>query len=597
MEEIRNFSIIAHIDHGKSTLSDRLLEECGLKSKDNKNELVLDTMDLEKERGITIKSQSARMEYSSADGKTYILNLIDTPGHMDFNYEVSRSLSACEGAILLVDAAQGIQAQTLVNFHLAFDNNLPVIGVINKIDLPSANIKVVTEAMENTLLLEKEGIINVSAKTGEGVKELLEAVIKNIPPPKGDKEKPLKALIIDSYYDPYRGVIIKIRIFDGRLKAGDKILFFSNKNTYEVDEVGIYRLKHDKVDELSAGEVGYIIAGIKQIQDVHVGDTITLSAKPISEPLPGFKEVKPMVFAGIYPMDGDEYENLKKALEKLQLNDSSLSFMANNSPALGFGFRCGFLGLLHMEIVQERLEREFNINLVITAPNVKYRVRFQDKDAVEIDNPADFPENQKVEYIEEPMVKVIIITPKDYIGNIMTLMTDFRGKYIRTEYINPLKVELEYEVPFAEIIFDFLNTLKSVTRGYASFDYEFIGFQKAAMVKVDILVHKNKVDALSFIAHKDKAYIHGRAVTKKLKEVISRHMFEVSIQAAIGSKVIARESVKAVKKDVTAKCYGGDITRKRKLLEKQKAGKKRMKMIGNVEIPQEAFLSILKVNQ
>lgn len=596
MNNIRNFSIIAHIDHGKSTLSDRLLEVCGLKSKTGKEELVLDNMDLEKERGITIKSQSAHMEYKADDGEIYILNLIDTPGHMDFNYEVSRSIMACEGAILLVDASQGIEAQTIVNFNLAFDNDLPIIGVVNKIDLPSANAKKVAETMENTLLLDQNDIIKVSAKTGEGVNELLETIVHRVPPPKGDIDKPLKALIVDSYYDAYRGVIIKVRIYDGKIKTNDQILFCSNKNKYEVAEVGIYQLDHIKTDNLQAGDVGYIIAGIKQIQDVHVGDTITLANNPTDEPLPGFKTIKSMVFAGIYPVDGDEYENLKKALEKLQLNDSSLTFTANNSPALGFGFRCGFLGLLHMEIVQERLEREFNINLVITAPNVGYRICLQDRDVIEVENPADFPDD-KVEYIEEPLVKAILITPKDYIGNIMNLMTEFRGKYLRTEYINPQKVELEYEVPFSEIIFDFINRLKAVTRGYASFDYEFIGYQKSKMVKVDILVHKKKVDALSFIAHKDKAYFHGRNVAKKLKEVISRHMFEVAIQAAIGSTVIARESVSALKKDVTSKCYGGDITRKRKLLEKQKAGKKRMKKVGNVEIPQEAFLSILKVNQ
>lgn len=596
MKNIRNFSIIAHIDHGKSTLSDRILEICGLKSKDNKEELVLDNMALEKERGITIKSQSARMEYKSRNGHKYILNLIDTPGHMDFNYEVSRSISACEGAVLLVDATQGIEAQTIVNFNLAFDNNLTIVGVINKIDLPSSNVERVIEAIENTLLIEKDDIVSLSAKTGEGVTDLLEAIVHKIPPPEGDSMKPLKALIIDSYYDVYRGVIIKTRIYNGQLKEGDKILFYSNKNIYEVDEVGTYKLDHVKVDKLSAGEVGYIIAGIKQIQDVHVGDTITSTVNPVTEALPGFKKIKPMVFAGIYPVDGDEYVNLKKALEKLQLNDSSLSFTSNNSPALGFGFRCGFLGLLHMEIVQERLEREFNINLVITAPNVSFRIMFNDE-TKEIDNPFDFPEDQKIEYIEEPLVKAIIITPKDYIGNIMSIMTDFRGKYIHTDYINPQKVELEYEVPFSEIIFDFINRLKSVTRGYASFDYEFVGYQRSDMVKVDILVHKKKVDALSFIAHKDKAYSHGSAVVKKLKDVIHRHMFQVAIQAAIGNKVIARESVSALKKDVTAKCYGGDITRKRKLLEKQKAGKKRMKKVGNVEIPQEAFLSILRISQ
>ena len=594
MERIRNFSIIAHIDHGKSTLSDRMLEICGLKQTDS-DDLVLDDMALERERGITIKSQNARMEYQAQDGQKYILNLIDTPGHMDFSYEVSRSLSACEGAILLVDASQGIEAQTIVNYNLAAENNLSIIGVINKIDLPTANIEMVKKAMEDILAIPEEDIINISAKTGQGVGELMESIIQKISSPAGDRNKPLKGLIIDSNYNPFRGVIIKVRIFDGELKGGDKILFLSNNNSYEVDEVGIYQLKLNKVDKLSAGDVGYIVAGIKRIQDIHVGDTITSTGSPITKSLPGFKRIKPMVFAGIYPVEGDGYENLKNALEKLQLNDSSLSFIPNNSHALGFGFRCGFLGMLHMEIVQERLEREFNINPVITSPNVRYRIILQNKEEVEIDNPADFPDNVKIDHIAEPMVKAIVISPSKYIGNIMTLMTECRAKYIRTDYINEQKVELAYEMPFAEMIFDFINRLKSATRGYASFDYEFMEYQKSQLVKIDIMVHKKKVDALSIITHKDKAYIHGRALTKKLKKVIPRQMFEVVIQAGIGSKIIARETIPAMKKDVTAKCYGGDITRKRKVLEKQKAGKKRMKRVGSVDIPQEAFLSILKI--
>ena len=594
MQNIRNFSIIAHIDHGKSTLSDRMLEICGLK-KESSEDLVLDDMALERERGITIKSQTARMDYTAEDGQKYILNLIDTPGHMDFNYEVSRSLSACEGAILLVDASQGIEAQTIVNYNLAVENNLEIIGVINKIDLDSANIKQVETAMENVLTIPKEEIVKISAKTGEGVKELLEAIVKRVPHPKGDKDKPLKSLIIDSNYDTFRGIVIKVRIMDGELKTNENILFLSNKNVYEAAEIGIYRLKLVKVKKLSPGDVGYIIAGIKQIKDVHVGDTVTDAKSPVSKALTGFKKVKPMVFAGIYPVDADDFENLHKALDKLQLNDSSLSFMQNNSHALGFGFRCGFLGLLHMEIVQERLEREFNINPIITAPNVSYRIKIQDSKVIEVDNPDDFPEDQKLEYVEEPMVSAIVISPAEYIGNIMALMEECRATYEHTDYINEQKVELTYEMPFAEIIFDFINRLKSVTRGYASFDYEFKGFQKAELVKVDILVHKNKVDSLSIISHKDKAYFHGRAVVNKLKEVIPRQMFEVAIQAAIGSKIIARATIPAMRKDVTAKCYGGDVSRKRKLLENQKKGKKRMKKVGNVDIPQEAFLSILKV--
>ncbi|MHA1344676.1 MAG: translation elongation factor 4 [Promethearchaeota archaeon] len=590
MKEIRNFSIIAHIDHGKSTLSDRFLEICGLKNKDS-GDLVLDNMDLEKERGITIKSQTACMEYKSKDGNIYKLNLIDTPGHMDFNYEVSRSLSACEGALLLVDATQGIEAQTLINYNLALENKLVIIGVINKIDLPSAEPEKVKKAIVDNLLILEEHIVSVSAKTGKGVVDLLELIVKKIPPPTGDINKPLKALIIDSYY----GVIIKIRVFDGELNIGDKIMFLSNKETYEVSEIGVYKLKHQPVKKLLAGEVGYIIAGIKQIQNVHVGDTITLATNPVDTPLPGFKKIKPMVFAGIYPVEGDDFENLKKALEKLQLNDSSLTFIPNNSHALGFGFRCGFLGLLHMEIVQERLEREFNISPIITAPNVRYKVYLKNNKMLEIDNPSDFPDNNLIDRIEEPMVEAIVITPVEYIGNIMNLMTECRARYVKTDYLTLQKVKLEYEMPFSELMYDFINKLKSVSRGYASFDYEFIEYQKSDLVKVDILVHKKKVDALSIITHKDKAYYHAREVTKKLKEVIPRQLFEIAIQAAIGSKIIARETIPPIRKDVTSKCYGGDITRKRKLLEKQKKGKKRMKKVGNVEIPQEAFLSILKV--
>ncbi len=596
MKNIRNFSIIAHIDHGKSTLSDRLLELCGVKTNRDEN-LVLDNMELERERGITIKSQTARMEYKAKDGNMYVLNLIDTPGHMDFNYEVSRSLSASEGALLLVDATQGIEAQTIVNYNLAIENNLNIIGVINKIDLATADVEKTIEEMENILAIPREEIIKVSAKTGEGVPELLEALIKYIRPPVGESDHQLKGLIIDSNYDSYKGIVIKVRIVDGQVKKGDKLVFLSNQEVYEVHEVGIYRLKLIEVEELIAGDVGYIITGIKTVSDVHVGDTISNVNNPVKDPLPGFKKVKPMVFAGLYPANGDEYENLKDALTKLQLNDASLTYIPNNSPALGFGFRCGFLGLLHIDIVQERLEREFNINLIITAPNVKYRVGLPEGKLLEIDNPSEFPENIKIDFVEEPFVKAIIISPSEFIGNIMSLMTDYRGIYISTEYINPQRVELIYEVPFSEVIFDFLNKLKSVTRGYASFDYELMGYRKSDLVKVDILIHKSPVDALSIIVHRDKAYFHSRKIVHKLRGIIPRQMFEVAVQAAIGSKVIARETIAAKRKDVLAKCYGGDITRKRKLLEKQKEGKKRMKKVGNVDIPQEAFLSILQVEK
>lgn len=593
MKNIRNFSIIAHIDHGKSTLADRFLEITGIKPRDGK-ELVLDDMDLERERGITIKSQTARMYYKY-NGEEYILNLIDTPGHMDFNYEVSRSLAACEGAILLVDATQGIEAQTIVNYNIALENNLEIIGVINKIDLPSADIEKVKTEMENTLLLSGDEIIAISAKTGEGVNKLLETVINKIPAPCGNTDSPLKALIVDSYYNSFRGVILKVRIFDGEIKPGDKILLMSSAHTYEVDELGYYQLKHIKCEKLTAGDVGYIIAGIKKISDVNIGDTITLANNPAKEPLPGFRQVKPMVFAGIYPVEGDKYEELKNAIEKLKLNDAALSCAPDNSTALGMGFRCGFLGLLHLEIVQERLEREFDVSLVVTAPNVSYKIYLQNGKLLEITNPADFPSGEKILKIEEPYVKALIITPSEYIGNIMKLMQEYRGEYIKTEYIHPTRVELIYKIPFAEIIFDFIDRLKSATRGFASFDYEFIGFRSSDLVKVDILVHKKPVDALSIIVHREKAYYQARKIVEKLRKVIPRQLFEVVIQAAIGSKVIARERIPPLRKDVTAKCYGGDITRKRKLLEKQKEGKKRMKRIGNVDIPQEAFLSILKV--
>ncbi|MBN1899267.1 MAG: elongation factor 4 [Spirochaetes bacterium] len=593
MKNIRNFSIIAHIDHGKSTLADRLLELTHIKAKGG-HSLVLDDMDLEKERGITIKSHAVRMNYHYND-QNYILNLIDTPGHMDFGYEVSRSLAACEGAILLVDAAQGVEAQTIVNYNIAFDNQLEIIGVINKIDLPSADVPKVKEEMEHTLLIPKEEIISVSAKSGLGVEALLNRIVEKIPSPKGDPLQPLRALIIDSYYDSFRGVILKVRIFDGDVKGSDRIIFMSSKQSYEVSEVGYYILGYKKCNVLSTGDVGYIVAGIKQISDVSIGDTITLSKRPAPSPLKGFRKVKPMVFAGIYPVEGNKYDDLKTAIEKLKLNDAALSSLPDNSQALGLGFRCGFLGLLHLEIVQERLEREFDVDLVITAPNVSYKLHVQGGQTQEITNPSDFPIGKKIDKIEEPFVQALIVTPSEYIGNIMKLMQEYRGEYQKTEYINPTRVELVYDIPLSEIIFDFLDRLKSVSRGFASFDYEMTGFRASHLVKVDILIHKKTVDALSIITHREKAYYQAKKIVEKLKKVIPRQLFEVAIQAAVGSKVIARESIPPLRKDVIAKCYGGDITRKRKLLEKQKEGKKRMKRIGNVDIPQEAFLSILKV--
>ncbi len=593
ISQIRNFSIIAHIDHGKSTLADRLLEITNIKSKDGED-LVLDNMELERERGITIKSQTARMYYQY-NGKDYILNLIDTPGHIDFNYEVSRSLAACEGAVLLIDATQGIEAQTIVNYNIALDDKLEIIAVINKIDLPSAEVDKVLEEIENVLLIPKEEVLKISAKTGEGVVSLIERIIEKVPSPKGRADAPFKSLIFDSYYDSFRGVVVKVRVYDGEVRAGDKIVLMSSGHTYEVSEVGYYQIEHKKADVLSAGDVGYIIANIKNISDINIGDTISNANNIASEVLHGFREIKPMVFAGIYPVEGNRYEELKKAIDKLKLNDAALTYVPDNSTALGLGFRCGFLGLLHLEIVQERLEREFNVDLVVTAPNVTYRIYLQNNKSFNITNPAEFPVGEKILKVEEPVVKSLIITPSEYIGNIMKLMKEYRGVYIKTEYIHSTRVELVYEIPFSEIIFNFFDKLKSVTRGFASFDYEMIGFRESKLVKVDIMVHKKVVDALSIITHKDKAYYQARQVVSRLREVIPRQLFEVAIQAAIGSKVIARETIPPLRKDVIAKCYGGDITRKRKLLEKQKAGKKRMKRIGNVDIPQEAFLSILKV--
>ncbi len=592
MNHIRNFSIIAHIDHGKSTCADRLLEIGGLVDKDDKVTQVLDNMELEKERGITIKSQNATFDYV-LDGENYTLNLIDTPGHIDFNYEVSRSLKACEGVILLVDCTQGVQAQTLGNYNLAAENKLEVVAAINKVDLPIAEIDKTLAEIEEAFIIPKEEVLQISAKSGLGVEELLHAVIKQIPPPTGDPGKPLKALIFDSQYDTYRGAVIKARVFDGELKAGDQIIMMSTGQKYDVTEVGIFQIKMQKKEKLSAGEVGYVIAGIKDISDTKIGDTITHAFRSCDEALPGFKDVKPTVFAGIYPVSAEEYELLSDALQKLKLNDDSLTFRPDNSVALGFGYRCGFLGLLHMDIIQERLRREFNINIISTAPNVVYRITPQNKESYEIHNPSEFPDD-KLDKTEEPYIRATIISPSDYIGNIMKLIDEYRGIFLETTYLHPTIVKITSELPFSEIVYDFNDRLKSHSRGYASFDYDLIGYKESHLSRIDILVNTSVVDALSLIVHRDKAYEKGKVVVEKLRKAIPRQMFDVPIQAAVGGKIIARETIKALRKDVLAKCYGGDISRKRKLLEKQKEGKKRMKKVGSVDIPQEAFLSILE---
>ncbi len=593
---IRNFSIIAHIDHGKSTLADRLLEFTNVIDERTKKDQILDTMDIERERGITIKSNSATFEYKSKDGNTYLYNLIDTPGHVDFTYEVSRSLAACEGVLLVIDATQGIEAQTLANFYLALEHNLSIIPIINKIDLPAANIEKCLEQIEHTLGLDPQLAIPVSAKTGKNIDLVLEAIKEHIPPPNGNLDSPLKALIHDSFYNSYYGAVMKVRIFDGKVKKGDKILLMSSGKTFIVNELGIQQIKMIPKNLLHAGEVGYIIAGIKSVEDTRVGDTVTLADHPTKEPLPGYKEIKPMVFAGLFPINNEDYEDLKDAFAKLKLNDASLVYEPENSAALGHGFRVGYLGLLHMEIIQERLEREFGLELIHTTPSVKYRITLTDHSVLEISNPAQWPDPVKILKKEEPYAKVNIITPQEYIGNIITLLQEKRGIQENIIYLDETKVQIIYQLPLSELIFEFYDKLKSLSRGYASLDYELCGYKESDLVKIDILVNGEPVDALAMITHKTKAYDRARIIIERLKYLIPRHQFQIPLQAAIGSKIIARENISALKKNVLAKCYGGDITRKKKLLEKQKEGKKRMKMIGSVEIPQEAFLALLKAD-
>jgi len=594
---IRNFAIIAHIDHGKSTLSDRLLELTGSLSQREMQEQVLDAMDLERERGITIKAHAVRMKYVDAGGQEYQLNLIDTPGHVDFSYEVSRSLASCEGALLVVDASQGVEAQTLANAYLAINNGLEIIPVINKIDLPSADIPRAKEMIEQTVGLDTKDALLVSAKTGQGVPEVLEAIVKRLPAPKGDPESRLQGLIFDSWFDPYRGVIVLTRIFHGTLRKGMKIRLWSNGTTFEVEGLGVLTPKPVEIDELVAGEVGFMIANIKNVADTKIGDTITEDDRPAIEPLPGFEEIKPMVFAGLYTVDAHEHTALREALEKLRLNDSSFFFEPESSAALGFGFRCGFLGLLHMEIIQERLEREFGLELITTAPSVRFRVTRTDGTVTDVDNPSRWPAQNEIIQVEEPVILATILTSEEYVGGILKLVEEKRGKQKGFEYVSANRVMLTYELPLNEIVLDFYDRLKSISRGYASLDYHLAGYWESPMVKLDILVAGDPVDALSIIVHRDFAYERGRALAAKMKQLIPRQMFEVAIQASIGAKIIARETVPAMRKNVLAKCYGGDISRKRKLLEKQKEGKKRMKRIGRVDIPQEAFLAVLKVGE
>jgi GTP-binding protein LepA len=594
-EFIRNFSIIAHIDHGKSTLADRLLETTGALSRREMMEQVLDSMDLERERGITIKAHAVRLDYKANDGKMYQLNLIDTPGHVDFSYEVSRSLQACEGALLIVDASQGVEAQTLANTYLALKHDLEIIPVINKIDLPAAEPERVREQIEEVIGIDASEAILCSAKQGVGIHEILEAIVKRVPPPTGDADQPLRALIFDSWFDPYRGVIVLVRVIDGRLKLGQRIRLWSNGQQFDVEGLGYQSPKAIPAQELAAGEVGFIYANIKNVADARVGDTITDANNPASEPLPGFEEIKPMVFAGLYPVESHEHGLLRDALEKLRLNDSAMSFEPENSVALGFGFRCGFLGLLHLEIVQERLEREFNINLITTAPGVRYRITTTKGDLIEVDNPTKFPSPAEIDKIEEPIIDASVITREEYLGGILALLEDKRGIQKKFEYIGSGRVMLTYEMPLNEVVLDFYDKLKSVSRGYASLDYHLAGYRISPMVRLDVLIAGEPVDALSMIVHRDYAYERGKTLIERMRKLIPRQMFEIALQAAIGAKIIARETISAMRKNVIAKCYGGDISRKRKLLEKQKEGKKRMKRVGRVDIPQEAFLAVLKI--
>ncbi|GMB07569.1 GTP-binding protein LepA [Thermolongibacillus altinsuensis] len=595
-DRIRNFSIIAHIDHGKSTLADRILEKTGALSEREMKEQALDSMELERERGITIKLNAVQLKYKAKDGEEYILHLIDTPGHVDFTYEVSRSLAACEGAILVVDAAQGIEAQTLANVYLALDNNLEILPVINKIDLPSAEPERVRQEIEDVIGLDASEAVLASAKVGIGIDEILEQIVKKIPAPTGDPDAPLRALIFDSLYDSYRGVVAYIRVVDGTVKPGQKIKMMSTGKEFEVVEVGVFTPKPKVVDELTVGDVGYLTASIKNVSDTRVGDTITDADNPATEPLPGYRRLNPMVFCGMYPIDTARYNDLREALEKLQLNDAALQFEPETSQALGFGFRCGFLGLLHMEIIQERIEREFNIEIITTAPSVVYKVYLTDGTEVSVDNPSNMPDPQKIDRIEEPYVRATIMVPNDYVGAVMELCQNKRGVFGDMQYLDEKRVSLIYEIPLSEIVYDFFDTLKSSTKGYASFDYELIGYKPSKLVKMDILLNGEKVDALSFIVHRDSAYERGKAIVEKLKDLIPRQQFEVPVQAAIGNKIIARSTIKALRKNVLAKCYGGDVSRKRKLLERQKEGKKRMKQVGSVEVPQEAFMAVLKMD-
>lgn len=594
---VRNFSIIAHIDHGKSTLADRILEHTNAISEREMQEQILDGMDLERERGITIKLNAVQLEYESKNGEEYTFHLIDTPGHVDFTYEVSRSLAACEGAILVVDAAQGIEAQTLANVYLAMENDLEIIPVINKIDLPNADPDRVKQELEDVLGVDPDEVILASAKVDIGIEEILERIIEVVPPPAGDKYAPLKALIFDSLYDSYRGVVAYVCIKEGTLKVGDKIKMFSTGKEFEVNEVGVFKPKISETEELVVGDVGYFTASMKDVGDTRVGDTVTLADRPADEPLPGYRKLNPMVFCGMYPVDSNDYNDLREALERLELNDSSLQYEPETSQALGFGFRCGFLGLLHMEIVQERIEREFGINLITTAPSVIFEVIKTDGEKVTVDNPSKMPDPQEIERIQEPYVEATIMVPNDFVGAVMEISQRKRGQFVNMEYLDDIRVNVIYHIPLSEIVYDFFDQLKSHTKGYASFDYDIIGYKDSNLVKMDILLNHEKIDALSFIVHRDFAYERGKQIVEKLRELIPRQQFEVPVQAAIGNKIIARSTIKAVRKDVTAKLYGGDVSRKRKLLEKQKEGKKRMKMVGSVEVPQEAFMAVLKMDE